>query len=379
MKKQAVRFGAILAGWTLLAIFLAANRSLYRFTIGQPASFVENLRPVLVDYWLWALLTPAIFYLARKFQFTQHNWVRNSAVHFCAYIALSSLHEVLGLLLHVPAYIPPGFHGSLLKLRIVESLHGNFWMYWPIVVIWSLGEYYQRYRERDLRASQLSDKLARAELQGLRNQLHPHFLFNALNSIAALIHEDVEKADDMLADLGHLLRAYLTENDEQEITLNREIDLLSTYVRIQQRRFEGRLLWSTDIAEELQDAIVPTLLLQPLVENAILHGIAPRPGPGYIHVAAHRQGTDLLLDVSDDGIGLASGCKENVGISNTRSRLVQLYGNRQSFHIQSKPAAGVIVRVVLPLRFAVDMSGMVKNKDDEDTNGDRRRRTSGTP
>ena len=134
MKKQAVRLGAIFVGWTLLAMFWAANRSLYRVTIGQPASFVETFRPILLDFWLWALLTPAIFYLARKFQFTRHNWARSSAVHFCAYIALSCLHEVLGLLLRIPAFIPAGFHGSLLKLRVVQSLNGDFWMYWPIVV-----------------------------------------------------------------------------------------------------------------------------------------------------------------------------------------------------------------------------------------------------
>jgi two-component system, LytTR family, sensor kinase len=376
MRRLAIKIGAIFAGWTLLGTFWAVNRSLYRLTIGQAANFGEYLRLVLADYWLWALLTPAIFYLAQKFQFTRRNWLRNSAVHFCGYIALSILHEALELLLHIPGFIPAGFHGSLLKLRVVQSLNEDFWMYWPIVVIWSLVEYYQRYRERDLKASQLSEQLVRAELQALRNQLHPHFLFNALNSITALIHEDIEAADDMLADLAYLLRAYLTGCDEQVMALGREVDLLNTYVRIQQRRFEDRITWVTDIPANLLDAHVPALLLQPLVENAIVHGIAPRSGPGRVQIKARADGTSLRLEVSDDGIGFPVDCQEGVGIANTRARLAQLYGGHQSFDVQRRSGTGTVVRVVLPLRFA----GPITEKDlHENTNGDRRRRASGAP
>lgn len=376
MKKQAVRLGILFVGWSLLAVFLATNRTLFRLTVGLPVDFVGALRPILLNYWIWAALTPAVFYLAQRFRFTRRTWARSLAIHFCGYLALSCLHEVGALALRLPVWIPDGFHGSLLQLRIVESLNEDLWMYWPIVVIWSLFEYYQRYRERDLSAAKLNTRLARAELQSLRNQLHPHFLFNTLNSITALIHEDVEAADDMLADLGHLLRAYLTDTDEQEITLGREIELLSTYVRIQQRRFEDRLSSTTDVDGDLLDAFVPSFVLQPLVENAILHGIAPRPGPGRVQVAAHRQGSNLLLEVTDDGVGLAPAYKEGVGLSNTRSRLLQLYGSGQAFHVQNNPGAGVVVRIVLPLRFAVSPSGIAKN---EDSNRDRRRRTAGTP
>jgi two-component system, LytTR family, sensor kinase len=312
----------------------------------------------------------------KKFQFTRRNWLRNSAVHFCGYIALSIFHEALGLLLHIPGFIPAGFHDSLLKLRVVESLNEDFWMYWPIVVIWSLVEYYQRYRERDLKASQLSEQLVRAELQALRNQLHPHFLFNALNSITALIHEDIEAADDMLADLAYLLRAYLTGCDEQVMELGREVDLLNTYVRIQQRRFEDRITWVTDIPANLLDAHVPALLLQPLVENAIVHGIAPRSGRGRVQIKARADGTSLRLEVSDDGIGFPVDCQEGVGIANTRARLSQLYGGHQSFDVQRRSGTGTVVRVVLPLRFAEPITEKDLN---ENTNGDRGRRASGAP
>ena len=351
MKKQLAKLGILFVGWSLMATFLTVCRSLYRITLGRPGDFLHLWRFDLIDYWIWVALTPGIFYLAKRFQFTRTTWARSAAIHFCGYLGAAVAHETIAQMLRLPFSAPAGFHGSLFKLRIVDSLYDNLWMYWPIVVIWSLLEYYERYRERDLRATRLSEQLARSQLQGLRNQIHPHFLFNTLNSIAALIHRDVEAADDMLADLGYLLRAYLTGDEEQESTLGRELQLLGTYVRIQQRRFQDRLSWSTDVAKELLNAVAPTLLLQPLVENAILHGIASRSEPGHVHIAAHREESSLVIEVSDNGSGLAPNFKEGLGLSNTRSRLTQLYGDKQSFHIQSKENQGVTIRVILPLRF----------------------------
>jgi two-component system, LytTR family, sensor kinase len=214
-----------------------------------------------------------------------------------------------------------------------------------------LFEYYERYRERDMRAARLKEQLARAELQALRSQLQPHFLFNTLNSIASLMHEDVDAADDMLADLSLLLRVYLSCNDEQEVPLRREIALLETYVRIQKRRFDDRLLWFRDVPRELLDAAIPALLLQPLVENSILHGIAPRCAPGQMRLSARRNGSKLDLEVADDGLGLAKDHKESIGLSNTRSRLRQLYENSYSFEITGGRPGGVVVKIAIPLRF----------------------------
>src|SRR6266536_4775406 len=367
------RMGVLLAGWTLLALVLAFNRLIYKITIGQPPLFGQTLWPILQDYWIWVFLTPMVFWLARRFPFTRRDWPRSVIVHFCGYLVMTLVHEIAAVALHLPTWVPSTYHGSILKLRITASLDEDLWMYWPLVVTWSLFEYYQRYRERDLQAAQLSEQLARAELQALRNQLHPHFLFNTLNSIAAFIHENVEAADDMLADLADLLRAYLTGSDEQEITLGREVDLLSTYVRIQQRRFEDRLLWSAEIPDELQEAIVPSLLLQPIVENSILHGIAPRSGPGKVSLLASREGIDLRLEVTDDGIGLDANSPEGVGLSNTRARLKQLYGNNHSFRFSGAPGEGVSVQIVLPLRFG-DASG--REKQNEHSDGHRGRRAA---
>jgi two-component system LytT family sensor kinase len=278
------------------------------------------------------------------------------------------VHEAIAQLIGLPG-------PTMLRLRVIGSLYNDLWMYWPAVVIWSLVEYYQRFRERDTRAAQLNAQLTRAELQALRNQLHPHFLFNTLNSIAALMHEDVQAADDMLADLSHVLRVYLSANDAQEITLGQESELLRTYVGIQKRRFEDRLSAVFDIPSALLQAAVPTLLLQPLVENAILHGIAPRPRAGEIRISAKEAGSKLVLEISDDGDGLPPGYREGIGLSNTRSRLRQLYADRQSFEMNNMPS-GVTVRVTLPLRFIAETMG---NNLDEDSNLDRGRRSAGPP
>jgi sensor histidine kinase YesM len=248
-------------------------------------------------------------------------------------------------------------------------------MYWPIVLIWNAYEYYQRYLERDSRAAQLEAQLTRAELEALRNQLHPHFLFNTLNSIASLMHEDLQGADDMIADLSYMLRAYLKDTDMQEISLRQELDLLETYLRIQMRRFEDRLSYELDVAETLYNAAVPTLLLQPFVENAILHGIAPKNTPGRVVVSARQSGVHLVLTVSDDGVGFTPGECEGIGVSNSRSRLKQLYGEDQSVELVSAPGQGTRVTVKLPFQFILPNAGSLG---DEDTNVDRGRRTFGT-
>jgi signal transduction histidine kinase len=376
VKRTAAKFAIICAVWTLLAILLAATSALYRLNVGEPARFWGSLRVGLLDYWIWAALTPIIFYLARKFRFSRDSWARATAIHFGFYLLLTFVHEMVAQFIKIPAGAPESYHGSLLRFRFVSSLYNDLWMYWPVVVVWSLFEYYERYRERDRRAAQLKEQLARAELQALRSQLHPHFLFNALNSIASLMHEDVDSADDMLGDLSLLLRVYLNCSDEQEVPLRRETALLETYVRIQQRRFDGRLSWLRDIPRELLDAAIPALLLQPLVENSILHGIAPRCAPGSVRFSARRNGSTLQLEVADDGLGLARDYSEGVGLSNTQSRLRQLYEDRHSFVISGGSNGGVIVSIAIPLRFLPPQTD--SNLDDH-THSDRGRRSLGAP
>jgi hypothetical protein len=376
MKNALVKLAAIWGVWTALAILLASASALYRINVGQPAQLAHNLRIVLLNYWIWAVLTPIVFYLAKRFRFCRDSWARAIALHFCFYLLLTLAHGLIAQAIRIPAGAPDSYHGSLFRFRVVSSLYDSLWMYWPVVVIWSLFEYYQRYREQSMRAAQLKEQLVRAELQALRSQLHPHFLFNTLNSIASLMHEDVNAADDMLADLSLLLRACFKSQDEQEVPLRQEIALVETYISIQQRRFEGRLRWLRDVPPELLDAAIPTLLLQPLVENSILHAIAPRSAPGQIKLCVRRNGSMMELELVDNGMGLAMDHKEGVGLSNTRSRLRQLYEDRHSFEIAGREDGGVLVKIAIPLRLLPAQTGGFL---DDDTHCDCGRRSAGPP
>jgi hypothetical protein len=175
MKSAWVKFAAIFGFWTLLALLLVSSNFLYRVSAGLPARYIAELGVDLLDYWIWAALTPAIFYMAKRFPFSRRNWARTTIIHFGAYLVFAWLHEAIAQLIGLPGPTVAGFHGSVLGLRVIASLYNDLWMYWPVVVIWSLVEYYQRYRERDTRAAQLNEQLTRAELQTLRNQLHPIF------------------------------------------------------------------------------------------------------------------------------------------------------------------------------------------------------------
>ena len=376
MKNTLVKLAAIWGVWTMLAILLASASALDRINVGQPALLAHDLRFVLPYYWIWAALTPIVFYLAKRFRFCRDSWVRATALHFCFYLLLTLAHGLIAQAVGIPAGAPDSYHGSLIRFRFINSLYNALWMYWPVVLIWSLFDYYQRYREQSMRAVQLKEQLVRAELQALRSQLHPHFLFNTLNSIASLMLEDVNAADDMLADLSLLLRAYFKSQDEQEVPLRQEIELVETYISIQQRRFEGRLRWLRDVPPELLDAAIPTLLLQPLVENSILHGIAPRSAPGQIKLCVRRNGPMMDLELVDDGLGLTMDHQEGIGLSNTRSRLWQLYEDRHSFEIAGRKEGGVLVKIAIPLRLLPAQTGGYQ---DDDTHSDCRRRSAGPP
>jgi two-component system LytT family sensor kinase len=377
-----IKFAAIWGVWSLLALLLAGASALYRINLGEAARFWQTLQLGLFNYWIWAALTPVIFYLAKKFPFSRNSWARATAIHFGFYLLLTFAHELIAQAVAIPAGAPAFYHGSILRFRFVSSLYEDLWMYWPVIVVWSLFEYYERFRERDTRAAQLKEQLARAELHALRSQLHPHFLFNTLNSIASLMHDDVDAADDMLADLSLLLRVYLSCHDQQEVPLQRELALLETYVGIQKRRFEDRLLWISDVPPDLLHAAIPALLLQPLVENSIVHGIAPRSSPGQVRFSARKNGSRLDLEIADNGLGLAANYTESIGLSNTRARLRQLYEDRCSFEMTAGNNGGVVVTISIPLRFLPAQSETdLHNPDPHDndhTHLNRRRRTPGT-
>jgi sensor histidine kinase YesM len=234
----------------------------------------------------------------------------------------------------------------------VATFFFNLLIYWVIVSVSHAVGFYRKLNERELRTAELEQRLTQARLKALQMQLNPHFLFNTLHTISALVHQDVEVADQTIARLADLLRYALESTDEQEVSLAQELCFLQRYVEIEQTRFGDRLSFKTEIAPDVLEARVPNLVLQPLVENAIQHGIEPHIRPGEVLLTASRINGELHLSVQDNGGGLPSGQlhREGVGLSNTRIRLEHLYGGAQRFTLDNRAAGGLVVHIRIPFR-----------------------------
>jgi len=298
-----------------------------------------------------------LFYLAAvRFPLISPQWLRNIAVHLATVCLLSSVHTTVIVVLRPLVFGLFGFHesyGFILWRYPMEFAH-FFMFYWIGLGLIYLFHEIRFAREREIRQAKLEASLAETQLQNLRLQLEPHFLFNALNAISAAIYENPRAADEMIGRLGDLLRQLLKEDHSQEIALAREIELLELYVRIMQARLEDRLNITIRADEDAMEALAPQFLLQPLVENAIRHGMDPVTFRVDVLVLAQREGNRLHITVRDHGPGLdpASCGKSGIGLSNVTTRLARLYGDQQSFRICNAEGGGVVVDVYLPYRTA---------------------------
>ncbi|HVF29776.1 MAG TPA: histidine kinase [Pyrinomonadaceae bacterium] len=349
-------------GWTLFGVFFALQSYVDAVYFGQQTSFKRTLIVWLICGYAWMLLTPLIIYLSEKFFITRGQFGRNLAIHFLAASLLSILQ--LSVFIFVRHWLlgnsarPFSFSTDFQRLFVGE-FHINLLTYSIVVGIWHLRLINRRYLEREREAarlaltmSQLETQLANARLDALKMQLHPHFLFNTLNSISVLIRDDPEAANRMLVRLSELLRAALQRGSSQEVLLKEELEFLRTYLEIEQVRLQDRLRVIFKVDDETLDARVPNLILQPLVENAIRHGIAPLARAGKIVIAAQRKNGTIKLSVSDNGGGMSdpNGGPNGIGLTNTRERLEKLYGDRQQFEIASRPGEGVEVEITIPFQ-----------------------------
>jgi LytS/YehU family sensor histidine kinase len=244
------------------------------------------------------------------------------------------------------------YRGELSSLFLFD-----FFVYWAVLGAGYAFDYRERYRERESAASELKAQLAQARLEALKVQLHPHFLFNTLHAISGLVRGgERQSAVNMIAGLSELLRRALDSADEQEVPLREEVKFVELYLDIQKVRFSDRLTVRMDVAPEALDALVPNLVLQPLVENAVRHGVSPAETPGLIVVSAYRAGRMLHVEVADDGPGLQSGWRmeesEGIGLANTVERLKRLYGSEHRFELRNGEGRGVTASVVIPFREA---------------------------
>jgi signal transduction histidine kinase len=355
------RPGVILGIATLLGFFSASQAyQAVRLFAEKPTPFLFLLVLNLGYWYAWALLTPIVLFLARRFPFERHRWLKSLAVHLPAVVVITVVHiaAVTAMRMWLVSWMLGEMPRTSWWTQVLRSYFMNFdWemmTYWAIVGFWHAGAYYRVAQERALRASQLETRLAEAQLQALQRQLHPHFLFNTLNAVSALMHRDVEAADQMLARLSDLLRLALDGRVGQEVALKDELEFLQKYVEIEETRFGDRLSVDYDIDPDALDARVPNLILQPLVENSIRHAIAIRVGPGFIRIGARRAGPRLELTVHDNGPGLPDGpsatAGNGVGLANTRSRLEHLYGPDHELALSSPPGGGLLVTVAIPFR-----------------------------
>jgi two-component system, LytTR family, sensor kinase len=361
-RRKLVKWLGIWAVWTLFALFFASQFALQNQFSERPSSFWRILLWQLVSGYIWFGISPVILILARRFPFDEGKWKTSLPVHAvaCIVIALTQLlidAFILTRLGYPPNRTFPNFFEAY-KFFVLVNLHLSMLIYMGVVGIWSAYSYYQKYRERELQASQLEARLAQSRLQVLKMQLHPHFLFNTLNAISELIYKDPESADRMLTDLSDLLRLSFENLEVQEIPLKQELEFLEKYLEIEQMRFHDRLSINMHISPDTLDASVPNMILQPLVENAIKHGIAPRMSGGRIDINAARSNGHLEINVTDDGLGVPFGdldnLSEGVGLSNTRRRLKHLYGEQHKFDLRKIEEGGLGVSLEIPFRVYSD-------------------------
>ena len=346
--RSAATGGAIyFVAWTMVAF--ATTELQYAAQPEGTAEFGRLIRMALASCWLWALYTPAILALSRRVRIDRTNWLTIVPIHV-ATAALATLLDV-ALMRAIAPYLNAGapvlrtpIHVMFLRQLFLYSL-----CYFVIVALAHVRYYASLSYERDLRAATLETQLAEARLTALQGQLRPHFLFNTLNMIAEQVYTDPAGADAMLTRLGVLLRSSFTEADRERVPLRRELELLESYVEIMRARFRGRLTFDLDVEPATLDALVPRFILQPLVENAIKHGVEPREEGGRVAVTARRRGDSLDLEVRDNGDGLAGAIREGTGVRNTRERLHHLYGpGRQQFALSPAADGGTVASVVIP-------------------------------
>ena len=358
-KQGPLKWALIWFVWTLAALFLTSQVVTQSRATGQSISFWRALLWQLVSGYALLSLVPIMLWLGRRFRFEQRTWRRRLPLHLVAGCILAALHQAIDARVLPWLGYPPGIEfGSYFetyKFFLLLNFHLNLTIYWVVIGAQHGISYYLMYRERELRASRLEAKLAESRLQLLRTQLQPHFLFNTLNAIAELVYKNPEAAEQMIAHLSDLLRLALDASGRQEAPLAEELEFLRKYLEIEQMRFDDRLRVEINVDPQALDARVPNMILQPLVENAIRHGIAPLAEGGTVAVRAGIEDGHLHLQVRDDGKGLTGVLTEGVGLSNTRERLRQLYGTDHSFAMRSGDGRGVELDLRIPYRSARSM------------------------
>ena len=352
--------------WTVVGVFFFSQGLVQKSASHDPTPWWHYLLTWLTGVYLCALLTPVILWLGRRFPVERKKWPRRVALHLLFSIAFSvielGLHSVLLPWMGLFPAVMTSF-GVTFQVLMILGFHQNITTYWTILGIQYAFRYYRKYQEREkdalrleLAASELQAQLVRAQLSALKMQLQPHFLFNTLNAIMVLVRQQRgREAEATLGLLGDLLRCVLEDVEAQEVPLRRELEYLQLYLAIEQVRFQDRLRVEISADPAILDAAVPHMGLQPIVENAIRHGIGRKSSAGRIRIAVSRVNQSVEVMVRDDGPGLSSADSlrsAGIGLANTRARLHQLYGEAGRLTVENGEQGGAVVTMVVPYRAA---------------------------
>jgi len=349
---------ALICGiWIFIGVVFTLQGYFSSYRSERPMPFVDSLYLQMTWAIVWAFATPLVLLAAAKLPIERNNWIRSTLLHIPLCLVLSVLVTALGRVL---IWLNFGYRvGKPLTFEsvtnfVVANFSEGIGIYLLIAITSYAFSYYRRYRQGQLRTLQLEAQLSQSQLHALKMQLHPHFLFNTLHSISALLNKDPQSARKMITRLGDFLRLTLENSGTQEVTLQTEMEFLTCYLEIERIRFQDRLVTRIDLDEDTLDAKVPNLILQPIVENAIRHAIAPRSTPGLIEIQAKQEGTKLRIQVRDNGPGISEHpTSENVftkglGLTNTGTRLKQLYGTAHLFDLSNSPEGGLVVTMEIP-------------------------------
>lgn len=344
--------GITLVCWTLYGLLMTAPSYIDSAAVGSPVSWGESVVFSVYSAWLWAAFTPLILWLSRQLPIERRDKLRNLLIHLLAGLAIVAAHLMFAR--YTSHWVAEYFLGQRPQGQVWSNAKYMIAVGPYEVVVYAVAasiayalDYFRKYRWRE-------KSLDQARLQALKAQLNPHFLYNTLNAIAELGFQSPEDAAEMMTRLSDLLRlSFDNDNNEQEIALHDELVFTRKYLEVQKLLLGDRLTVHLDIAPDTDRACVPNFLLQPLVENAVVHGIAPHARPGLLEISSERGHDQLVLTISDSGTGLPSGhtCRSNgIGLTNTRSRLRQLYGAEAKLLLENRAGGGLCVTLRLPFR-----------------------------
>jgi two-component system, LytTR family, sensor kinase len=360
LKEAARRFAQLFALWTTVAVLFSVQWYTYDALHAHPSPVINYLRWNIEQWYTWLLISPLVLWLAARRPIDPRHPQRALPLHLAASVLFALLAVFVQSVLSY--FLEPGSPSVRKNAMFILSkdVAMGIATYWALTGLAQTLHFYKENSSRQIRESQLERQLAQAQLQVLQMQLHPHFLFNTLHAIGTLIHEDPKSAEQMLLNLSSLLRVFLEQESSKQISLRRELHLIDLYLSIQRIRFRDRLTVRSLIDPETLDGSIPSLILQPLVENAIVHGIARNPGSDEIEIRSSKQQGRLVITISNSNSCLpgdvrSDGTGWGVGLSNTMQRLAQTYNGSAKLSIHARSPLGVVCEISMPFTKTASM------------------------